>query len=318
MKQCYETYNLRAKSLETIAQAEAIIEEYNAEGYTLTLRQLYYQFVAKDLLPNTKQSYDNLGKLITKARMSGLISWTDIQDKGRSCRTYFFEENISTIFDGMEGFITYDMWKRQDYYVEAWIEKDALSDVLSRPCNKYQVPYMACKGYMSSSAAWGAGQRFLRAHHEGKECILLHLGDHDPSGLHMTEDNNTRLDMFSESPVDVRRLALNMDQIQEYAPPPNAAKMTDPRAPEYIKVHGEASWELDALKPQIIAKLVEDAIRPLIDFDIWDAAKKEQNEQRKILGKLPNHVDEILDFVRDRELDGEGYDEDEDEDDYEF
>ncbi|PCI86693.1 MAG: hypothetical protein COB24_09020 [Hyphomicrobiales bacterium] len=193
--------------------------------------------------------------------------------------------------------IIFDWWGRQDNYVEVWVEKDALSGVISQPCNEYRVPYMACKGYMSSSAAWEAGQRFKTQQENGKNCVLIHLGDHDPSGIDMTRDNGDRLFLFSENNVEVRRIALNMSQIRQYNPPPNPAKLSDSRSNEYVRQYGDSSWELDALEPRIMAKLIEDEIKSLIDFEIWESTKAEEVKNEDILKNLSNNWPDVQDFL---------------------
>ena len=168
------------------AQASKIIAEYQAQGYTLTLRQLYYQFVARDLIPNTQKSYNSLGTTMTKARMAGLISWEAIEDRNREHHTFWYNMDEKRALRALPKYIRADRWKNQDHYVEVWVEKDALGNVIERACNPFYVPYMACKGYLSASEAWRAGQRFLEAINEGKDAVLIHLGDHDPSGIDMT------------------------------------------------------------------------------------------------------------------------------------
>lgn len=297
MRERFKGHNFRQDSLNTIEQANQIIEEFEADGFTLTLRQLYYQFISKDLFPNTEQSYKRLGKLITKAREAGLVDWTAIEDRGRGGKTFYCEEDIYQLFEGMETFISFDMWAKQDHYVEVWVEKDALVNVVGRACDRYKVPYMACKGYLSASEAYRAGQRFDRARSHGKNCILIHLGDHDPSGMDMTRDNGNRLELFSRGDVEVKRIGLNMDQIEEYGPPPNPAKFEDPRASGYIEQYGQVSWELDALRPQVIDDLITENLRPLIDFDVWDEMKDDEELIRKKIRRLPGLTDEIFDLV---------------------
>ena len=115
---------------------------------------------------------------------------------------------------------------------------------------------MACKGYLSASEAWRAGLRFQRAIDRGKRPVLLHLGDHDPSGIDMTRDNGDRLGEFVLQGVEVRRIALNMDQVQEHNPPPNPAKEDDSRFRGYRELYGEESWELDALRQNTIGDII--------------------------------------------------------------
>jgi 3-oxoacyl-[acyl-carrier protein] reductase len=98
-----------------------------------------------------------------------------------------------------------DFWCGQDYYVEVWIEKDALLGVVEQPCQEYRVPYFACRGNNSQSEQYKAGRRFDKCRASGKKPIVLHLGDHDPNGLDMTRDNTDRLRMFAREPIEVRR-----------------------------------------------------------------------------------------------------------------
>jgi hypothetical protein len=83
----------------------------------------------------------------------------------------------------------------------------------------------------------------------GQDVVVLHLGDHDPSGLDMTRDLRDRLSLYSRAAVDVQRVALNMDQVGVFNPPPNFAKESDKRFEAYRRQYGDQCWELDALPP---------------------------------------------------------------------
>jgi hypothetical protein len=192
-----------------------------------------------------------------------------------------------------------DFWQRQNCYIEVWVEKDALSSVIERACRKRSVPYMACKGYLSASEAWRAGQRFEDAADMGAErLVMIHLGDHDPSGIDMTRDNADRLALYSRgADIDIRRIALNMDQVRRYNPPENPAKVTDTRAADYIRKYGEHSWELDALEPSILEELIEREVADLIDDEIWEETEAEQRQRREILKSLHDRFDDIKEFL---------------------
>lgn len=281
----YQSFKFKPDTLAIIEKANEIIDDFEAQGYTLTLRQLYYQFVAQDILENSQKSYDRLGKVITHARMAGLVSWEAIEDNHRTSAVGVeANEDELEALRGIEQFIKIDCWARQENYVEVWVEKDALLGVVERACKRYDVPHMACKGYLSASEAWRAGNRFRDAADSGRSCYLLHLGDHDPSGIDMTRDNGARLDMFAgDGFVEVKRLALNMRQVEKYKPPSNPAKITDSRAESYIATYGKKSWELDALKPQVIDQLVTTNIESLLDIELWQQSKAEQREKRQII-----------------------------------
>jgi hypothetical protein len=295
----YRDFNFNDGRRALIDQANSIIRTYRGQGYTLTLRQLYYQFVSRDLIPNTERSYKNLGSVISDGRDAGLIDWDAIEDRGRGIKAWLIEEDEKSVLDMIEYRFAMDFWQRQNCYVEVWVEKDALSSVIERACRKYSVPYMPCKGYLSASEAWRAGQRFEDAGEMGAErLVMIHLGDHDPSGIDMTRDNADRLQLYSRgADIDVRRIALNMDQVRQYDPPENPAKVTDTRAKDYIRNYGHSSWELDALEPSILERLIHSEIETLIDFETWHETEAEQEERREVLKSLHDRFDDIKEFL---------------------
>jgi hypothetical protein len=295
----YRDCNFKGERLAIIDQANDIIATYRAQGYTLTLRQLYYQFVSRDLIPNTERSYKNLGSAISDGRDAGMIDWDAIEDRGRGVSQWLIEEDEKSVLDMIEYRFALDFWQRQNCYIEVWVEKDALSSVIERACRKRSVPYMACKGYLSASEAWRAGQRFEDAADAGAErLVMIHLGDHDPSGIDMTRDNADRLALYSRgADIEIRRIALNMDQVRRYNPPENPAKVTDTRAADYIRKYGQHSWELDALEPSILEELIEREVSDLIDEEIWEETEAEQRQRREILKSLHDRFDDIKEFL---------------------
>jgi len=294
-REFYQDWNPSKQSAGLVNIAQGIIEDYQQDGYTLTLRQLYYQFVARDIIANSERSYKNLGTIVTKARLAGLLDWLAIEDRNREHKDYWFQEDESTLIEGLPRMVRFDQWRRQPNYVECWVEKEALRGVVQRACEPYLVSHMSCKGYLSSSEAWRAGKRFQKRIHQGKQCVLIYLGDHDPSGIDMTRDNQQRLDIFTGMPKEVQvvRLALNQDQIAQYNPPPNPAKITDSRAKSYIKKFGNKSWELDALEPKVMSDMITSEILNYIDPDIWNEVIEMQAEMEGLLGKLHARWPEI-------------------------
>jgi hypothetical protein len=290
--------NFRAESLVLIEQANDILAEYEAQDFTLSLRQLYYQFVARGIIPNTERSYKNLGGLVTDARMAGLMDWDAIEDRNRSISGWLIEEDIDNLLRELPRNYAVDMWANQNAYVEVWVEKDALSSIVQRACNSRRVPFLACKGYLSASEAYRAAKRFENAGNAGKELHLIHLGDHDPSGLDMTRDNRDRVEQMSWNGVEVNRIALNRDQIDRYRPPPNPAKVTDSRADAYIAEHGYTSWELDALEPSVIVQLIHEAVEPMVDEDQWADDLAREREQKDLLRGVAQNWDGIEELIR--------------------
>lgn len=273
----------RKNVLEVVNHANVIIAEYQAEGFTLTLRQLYYQFVARDLLANKQTEYKRLGSIVNDARLAGLIDWDAIEDRTRNVRTIPHWNDPAEIVNSASRSYKEDIWRTQRYRPEVWIEKDALIGVVEPACERYRVPYFACRGYTSQSEQYRAGKRFQDVYDSGQTPIVFHLGDHDPSGIDMTRDNATRLEMFAGVEVEVRRLALNMNQVRHYGPPPNPAKESDNRFRQYKKLYGSKSWELDALDPKVIDKLIATNLDEIIKPKNWKAALKQEAKNRALI-----------------------------------
>ena len=291
----YETNTMRGDALAVAEQAAAIADEYNRAGYDLTLRQMYYQFVARGHTAswatgvNTERSYKRLGSIVDKARMCGLIDWYHITDRTRGAnagQSHF--DSPADVINAARWSYHVDKWEGQDTRVELWVEKEALAGILGQVARQRDVTYMACRGYMSSSAMWRSAQRLGDYAGEGPDAVVYHLGDHDPSGIDMTRDNFERLRQMikhdhgyaAADRLRFERIALNMDQIERYDPPPNPAKLTDSRASSYVEAHGYSSWELDALPPNVLVDLLNDKIDEVIDQDAWNARLAEEEADR--------------------------------------
>ncbi len=287
--QYIDDWNPHQKTLDRISAANFIIDEFSADGYVLTLRQLFYQMVGRGWIRNTTREYENLGATVTKAREAGMISWDAIEDRNRSKVDYLVQESDQAALDNLHTRVQFDLWDRQDTYIECWVEKEALAGVIQKACAPYRVPHLACKGYLSASEAWRAAQRFDEHAQNGQSCAILHLGDHDPSGIDMTRDNNDRVSFYgfeSCNNVHVERLALNYDQVEEQRPPPNPAKSSDSRLKKYRDRFGSVSWELDALKPGYIVELIQANIEPYIDFDRWYETLEQEDHEKDVLKRL--------------------------------
>lgn len=292
MKKAYIEKKFTAESHLKIEQANEIIDEFQEQGLTLTLRQLYYQFVSKDLIPNNIREYKKLGDLISNARMAGYIDWDAIEDRTRALEKQSAWASPNEILDVVGNQYQIDLWKNQANHVEVWVEKEALAGVVERACEEYRIPYFCCRGYASASSIYEAAQRFTRAIKNNKTVHVLHLGDHDPSGIDMSRDNLERIREMIQGngqwmgDFELHRLALNMDQVRKYRPPANPAKATDIRFQGYAEKFGTESWELDALNPKIILSLVHDQAEELIDFETWNDDKKRESYERSGLKKL--------------------------------
>ena len=164
---------------------------------SLTLRQLHYQLVSRDLI--TPQEYAKLSKLLTNGRMTGLVDWDAIEDRVRVPNIPWSAESASSAVAKIAKYnFRLDRQSDQKRYVEVWSEKDALSGILSRVTEEYHINLVINRGYSSCSAMERAYSRLSKnIYTEEKECVILYLGDHDPSGLDMVRDIRDRLQYFT-------------------------------------------------------------------------------------------------------------------------
>lgn len=314
MKQTFRPVNLRVESRLLVNQCNDIIADYLSQGLRLTLRQLYYQLVTKNVIPNVEKSYKKLSGLVSDARLSGLMDWDAIEDRVRRPRSNSEWDDIVDLVDSALASYRLPRWEGQEHYVELWVEKDALAGVLAPMASRYHVTMMVNRGYSSQSAMYEAADRFIRACYPGmsiedvegpsenprdfesdegayipgdmaKQPILLYLGDHDPSGEDMVRDIQSRLEMFGLKDMQVIKIALTMDQVKKFNPPPNPAKRTDPRAHDYMAKHGAVSWEVDALPPNVLTKIIQVSIEEFVDLDMMQKIKDQEEVDKGRLRK---------------------------------
>jgi len=279
-----------------LEQANVIIEEYQDQGFTLTLRQLYYQFVSRDLVANTMKSYKRIGSVINDGRLAGLIDWNAIEDRTRNLQSLPSWSSPKDIIESAAYGYRRDLWDGQRVRIEVWIEKEALAGVFQPVCEEFRVPFFCCRGYTSQSEMWTAARRLCKYERDGHVPIILHFGDHDPSGIDMTRDIIDRMGIFGLD-LTLTRLALNMDQVDEYGPPPNPAKMTDSRFAGYVAEYGEESWELDALEPRLLAGLVRKAVTSNIDMGAWEDAVEQETGEKGSLEDCATRWDDVVGFI---------------------
>ncbi len=286
----FRANTIRESRLQMIEKANEILAEYDTK---LTVRQLYYQFVSRDLIPNTPRSYQNMTVLLTDARYAGLVDWDALEDRGREVAAPLEFQNLKHRVDSALANYRLPRWDDQPMYAELWVEKQALAGVLSPLAREFHAPLMVNKGYSSASAMYESAQRINGATGGGyeKESIIFYLGDHDPSGEDMVRDIQERLEEFGVENLEVRKLALTMAQIKRFKPPPNPAKISDSRAAAYIAKFGNESWEVDALPPRELTRIIRDAFVSVIDQELMDAVIEKENTDKQRLKKLVESVE---------------------------
>lgn len=283
MKEFYRETKFKGDSLALIKQCNDIVDDYLGQGLRLTLRQLYYQLVSRNVIPNQERSYKNLSSLVSNARLSGLMDWDAIEDRIRRPVKPPEFDDLDELVEAALSSYRLPRWEGQENYAELWVEKDALAGVLRPIAHQHHVTLMVNRGYSSQSAMHESADRFRKAQDEEKVLYLFYLGDHDPSGEDMVRDIRDRMEMFEIEQLEVEKVALTMPQIKQYDPPPNPAKLTDPRAQAYIDKYGEHSWEVDALPPDVLARMIRKALKSVIDEDaLQEVLDKEESDKRRL------------------------------------
>jgi hypothetical protein len=307
----YESINFSQRSLKIIQQAESIVTDYKAKGYDLTLRQVYYQFVSRDWLPqewadpqtgstNNQRSYKKLGDIISDARMAGLIDWEALVDRTREMGGNSHWSSPESIISAVAQQYAINKWAGQPIRPEVWVEKDALEGIVSQICRRLDIPFFSCRGYCSMTSIWDNAQRLRAIAEDGGTPYILHLGDHDPSGIDMSRDIVERSRLFMNghgAKLKFKRLALNKDQVDQYNPPENPAKSTDSRYADYVREHGESSWELDALDPAVITDIIRAAVEPLRDDKLYRQREKQERTEKSQLAAVSERWDEVVELV---------------------
>lgn len=323
-KICYQPKTFPADQLRMIDICAQVCVKYAAQGYDLTLRQLYYKvfldfpedrkwrwtgtnFVRDpNGTKNAQPNYKWLGDIIADARLAGLLDWDYIVDRTRNLMgNEHWEKPSDLVKLGAERYAI-DKWLEQDSYIECWVEKEAMQGIVGRISAQLDIPFFCCRGYTSLSEMWVAGQRLLYRVQEGKQVHIIHLGDHDPSGIDMSRDIKSRLQMFVDAHtqeigganIHVLRVALNMPQITRLDLPPSPAKLTDSRAADYVEKYGPDTWELDALEPADLSGIIERAVMQYRDEARWQEAVKNEERGRRTLEAIHEDFGGVVQYLR--------------------
>lgn len=292
MKESFVEINFRPPSLALLDICNEVIDQYQAQGLRLTLRQLYYQLVSRNVLPNNERSYKKLGHLVSQGRLAGVLDWEAIEDRMRTPNIVTEWGSPADIMDAVIRGYTLPRWEPQPSYVELWCEKDALAGVLQPITEQYHVTLMVNRGYSSQSAMKEAAERLEDADLKGKKISVLYIGDQDPSGEDMVRDVDNRLRLLTREyiDIDVIKLAITQDQVVQYNPPPNPTKLTDSRAMGFIRQFGMSSYEADALPPDVLAAVVRGAIEAEIDDASWQQVIEAEEADRELLAEARDEV----------------------------
>ncbi len=267
-----------AKTLALIAMAKEIL----ADGHPMTVRQVYYQLVSRQVIKNNRGQYQAVSNALVDARREGVIPWDWIEDRLRRPRHVSMWAGLPDFADTCRRAYRRDVWETQPAYLEVWLEKDALSGIFEDVLTPYGVTLNVGRGYDGWSSVHNAATRFTD---KADAVTVLYFGDFDPSGEDMVRSLKVRLADQGAEP-EVIKCALTREDIRRYDLPPAFAKRTDTRSAAFIAEHGDISVELDALPPDVLRDRLEEEVRGRLDLKALKKVKTLEKKERANLVTL--------------------------------
>jgi hypothetical protein len=278
---------------EFLAAAVEVINQLE-KFWPLTLRQVHYKLLNNPPLTqvtkarnerwryrNDEASYAKLGKLLVSARYLGHVPLTALDDPTRISQEYQFgtwDSPAQFIRDETYGFLSGYQRHRlegQRHHVELLIEKNTLLNIVKPVADKFMLPYNVNRGYGNPSL-WRKME--TRWHKRGdKRFILLTISDHDPEGFDLIDDATRSLRDLHYVPVEVVRVGLTMQQIEQQGAPPSFAKETSTRFEQYVQRTGsEECWEVEAIDPEFLQSELHEAVLSVLDVEQLNAVQQRQ------------------------------------------
>jgi len=274
---------MQKESLELLDQVLKIIDSYD---FALTLRQIYYQLVAKQIIPNQQKYYHKLSRLCVMGRDEEILPEEAFADRLRAVDKPGAWLDLNEFMETVKRSYNKDKWDNQPKYLEIWTEKDALRGVLTEITYPYDVSLMVARGQLSRTAIYEASNRYQAK--SDKECYLYYCGDFDPSGLSIYKSIKERLEAFGVF-INYERIALTEGQIEEYKLPSDPGKKSDPNYNKFVNEYGDDKVvELDSLPPDILRDIIKDCITKNIDSGLLAQVRKKEIKERDKLNKFIN------------------------------
>lgn len=278
---------MQKKSLERLEQILKIINSYD---FALTIRQIYYQLITRQIIPQpvdgkeAERVYKRLSNLCVNGRDEGILPEEGFADNLRKADKPSAWLDLNGFMETVKRSYNKDKWQNQPKYLEIWTEKDALRSVLTEITYQYDVSLMVARGQLSRTAIYEASNRYKAK--SDKKCYLYYCGDFDPSGLSIYESIKERLEAFGVF-IRYERIALTEGQIEKYKLPSDPGKQSDPNYKKFVDRYGDDKVvELDSLPPDVLRKIVEDCILQNIDPNSLAQMKREEKDEEIRLDKF--------------------------------
>jgi hypothetical protein len=278
----YETSPIkrhRSTKAEVEARREALLEIIDA-GKPMTVRQVFYQATVHGLVEKAESGYAKVQTDLTVMRRAGDLPYDWLADNTRWQRKPRTFDSVESALRETAALYRKSLWTNADSYVETWLEKDALAGVIYPVTSMYDVPLMVARGYASLSFLYNAAEFINEL---DVPTYIYHLGDFDPSGVNAGEKiEETLRELAPAAAIYFERIAVTPEQIAEWDLPTRPTKASDTRAKNF----GEISVELDAIEPNQLRALVQEAIETHLPADEFEVLKAAEQSEREIISRL--------------------------------
>ena len=266
-----------AKTLRMLEVALEVLTENNP----MTVRQVYYQLVSRQVIENNRGQYQAVSNMLVDARKDGSIPWEWVEDRLRRPRTIAMWTDLPDFVNTVRRSYRRAVWPMQPAYLEVWLEKDALSGIFEAVLSEYGVTLNVGRGYDGWDSIHNAADRFG----DGDGMTVLYFGDFDPSGEDMARSLVERLAFFDCHP-ELIKCALTRDDVTRYNLPPDFTKATDTRRAAFVAKYGDLSVELDALPAAVLRSRLVTEIEARIDLDALAEVKRLERADRRRLESI--------------------------------
>ena len=252
----------------------------------ITGRGIGYKLFTKGLIPSmARLEMQRVYRLLKEAREQGRIPWGWIVDETRALERTSTWDDPAEYARCVAQSYRRDFWNQQLVRCEVWSEKGTVRGVLEPILDEYAVGFRVLHGFSGATTIHDVAQ-----YDDGRPLIVLYAGDYDPSGLYMSEhDLPDRLAKYGGNHVTLKRIALKREHTDGLPPFPASDKTDDPRHKWFVRNFGSHCWELDALDPNDLRALVEEAIRAEIEPIAWERCelinRAEQESLKTIIAK---------------------------------
>jgi hypothetical protein len=263
-------------SLDLIEKMAAIAEK----AQPITGRGVGYKLFTASLIASmADDDMARVYRLLKIAREQGTIPWHWIVDETRELEQVSTWDNPEEYVEAVSRSYRRDFWNQQPVRVEVWSEKGTVRGLLKPVLDEYGVGFRVMHGFSSATVAHD-----IADDNDGRLLIALYVGDHDPSGMWMSErDLPARMEKYGGDHVQVRRIAVTRKQTRGVPSFPASDKESDPRYEWYVKNYGKRCWEIDALDPNDLRDIVQQAIKDEIEPEAWDRCATVERAERESL-----------------------------------